>query len=445
MKLRGLIVATFILAALIGALYWSNHHKPEAEEVKKAEANLPPKILELKPADISKIDLKKKGGNDIELARNSSGKWQITAPRAYGTDEDIMRNMVGALSALTSDRLVEEKASDLSQYGLSEPSLDVTVTEKANKTHELLIGDDTAASGAAYAKLAGDPRVFTIAKYTKESIDKSVDDLRDKRLLTVDSEKISKVELVGKKEDIEFGRSKDEWQIVKPQPMRADNSEVDDLVSSLTDAKMDLTGSADESKKAASAFASGTLVATAKVTDASGTQELQVRKSKDDYFAKSSVVDGVYKVNNTLGQALAKSLDDFRNKKLFDFDSEDANKIEIHDGSKAYYLTKGGDDWFSGDGKKLDDSSAESVVDDVHDLSATKFPDSGFTASVMEIIVTSNENKRAEKVQIAKSGADYIAKRENEPSLYEIDAKSIDDLQKAEAGLKPAAPAPAKK
>ena len=38
-----------------------------------------------------------------------------------GTDEDVMRNMVGALSTLTSDRLVEEKASDLSQYGLTEP------------------------------------------------------------------------------------------------------------------------------------------------------------------------------------------------------------------------------------------------------------------------------------------------------------------------------------
>ena len=113
------------------------------------------------------------------------------------------------------------------------------MTEKDNKTHQLLIGDDTAASGAAYAKLAGDPRVFTIAKYTKESIDKSVDDLRDKRLLTVDSDKISKVELIGKKEDIEFGRSKDEWQIVKPKPMRADSAQVDELVSSLTDAKMD--------------------------------------------------------------------------------------------------------------------------------------------------------------------------------------------------------------
>jgi len=444
MKIRGLLFAIIILGGLLGALYWSNRHKPADKD--EAAASSSPKILQLKEDGISKIDLKKKGGNDILLAKDSAGKWQMTAPETYGVDQDTINNMVSALSALDAERTVEDKASDLGQYGLSDPALQVTVTEKDNKTHDLLLGDDTAASGAVYAKLGGDAHVYTVSKYSKESIDKGVNDLRDKRLLTVDSEKISKVELAGKKPDIEFGRNKDEWQIVKPKPMRADTSSVDELVNALTDAKMDLGGSEDDLKKAASAFASGTPVATAKVTDLSGTQELQVRKSKDNtYYAKSSIITGAYKVENTLGQALAKNLDDFRNKKLFDFESDDPTKVEIHDGAKAYYLTKGGDDWFSGDGKKLDGTSADAVVDGLRELSATKFPDSGFTTPVMQITVTSNENKRVEKVAIAKAATDYIAKRDGDASLYELDAKSIDDLQKAEAGLKPAAPPPGKK
>ena len=44
-------------------------------------------------------------------------------------------------------------------------------------------------------RLAGDPRVFTIASYTKTSIDKGPNDLRDKRLLTADFDKISQVQL----------------------------------------------------------------------------------------------------------------------------------------------------------------------------------------------------------------------------------------------------------
>jgi hypothetical protein len=52
--------------------------------------------------------------------------------------------------------------------------------------------------------------------------------------------------------------------------------------------------------------------------------------------------------------------------------------------------------------------------------------------------VTSGEGKRTEKVSIAKSGDHYIAKRENEPALYQLDSKSVEDLLKAAAEMKPA-------
>ena len=92
------------------------------------------------------------------------------------------------------------------------------------------------------------------------------------------------------------------------------------------------------------------------------------------------------------------------------------------------------------DGKKLDDSSVQALLSKLRDLSAEAFPDSGFTAPMMEITVTSNDNKRIEKVAVAKSGEKYIAKRENEPALYELTASTIPDLEKAASELKPAAP-----
>jgi hypothetical protein len=59
----------------------------------------------------------------------------------------------------------------------------------------------------------------------------------------------------------------------------------------------------------------------------------------------------------------------------------------------------------------------------------------------MELTVTSNEGKRAEKVLISKPGDNYIAKRENEPALYQLDSSSVTDLQKLAAEVKPAPPA----
>lgn len=443
MKSRGLLIAAVVLAALTGTLYWSNHRK--AKEVSAAPSvDTPPKVLSLNSADLVSIRISKKGAEDITLQKNDAGHWQILTPRLLAADQDAVSNLASTLSSLNSDRLVEEKAADLSPYGLAQPAVEITATDKNKKATDLRLGDETPAGSGAYAAVAGDPRVFIIASYNKSSLGKGLNDLRDKRLLTFDSDKLSRIELTAKKQTIEFGRTKDQWQILKPKPMRADQFPVQDLIRSLQDAKMDLSAAGDE-KKIAAAFNSGTVVATAKVTDVSGTQELLVRKNKDDYYAKSSAVAGIYKVSSAVGTSLDKDLDNFRNKKLFDFGFSEPEKIEMNDGTKSYSLTHSGSDWWS-NGTRMDESGVSSLVSAIRDLGATKFPDSGFTAPAIDLMVTSDSGKRVEKVLISKNGDRYVAKRENEPALYELAAPSITDLQNSAAAVKPAAPAtPAKK
>jgi hypothetical protein len=450
MKSTGLLIAAALLAVLTGVLYWSNNHKPEDKPASATPAAT--KLLTVKDADVTKIDIDKKGVPQVELAKGSDGKWEIAAPQKLTGDQDAITGVLSVLSGLNSERVVEDHALDLKQYGLADPAIKVDLTTKDGKSQNLLLGDDTPTGNALYAAVSGDPRVFTIATYAKNSVDKSASDLRDKRLLTANFDKVSEVDLIAKKQSIEFGRSKDAWQIVKPRPLRADNFSVEDLVRRLKEAKMDLSSAADaDEKKVAGLFASGTPLATAKVTDATGTQTLEVRKNKNDYYAKSSAVSGVYKVAADLGTGLDKALDDFRNKKLFDFGFDDVSAVDMRDGTKTYSLVKGGADWWA-NGKKMDSASVQAFIDKFRDLAAAKFTDSGFTTAAITMKVTSNEGKRVENVSIAKSGENYIARREGEPSLYQLDSKAVEELQKAAEGVKPAEepkpaanPAPAKK
>lgn len=436
MKFRNLILAAFVLVVLTGALYWSNHRKPN-ESTANASTETSPAIFKLDSAAITRLELKNKDAEPIVLAKNNSGTWQITQPRAIPADQTTVSSAVSSLASLNSERLVEDKASDVKQFGLDPPATEIDVTAK-DKTQKLLLGDATPTGSAVYAMLAGDPRLFTMPSYEKTDIDKNLNELRDKRLITIDSNKISRIDLIRKNQEIEFGRSKDEWQIVKPKPLRADDMRVGDLARTLANAQMNLNGPDASGSVADSGFAHATQVATAKVTGASGTQKLEIRKLKDIYYAKSSVLDGAFKIDANLGQAVDKGLDDFRNKKIFDFGFTDPDKIEMHAGSKAYFLTKGGNDWWSGDGKKMDPDGADSFISQVRDLSASKFVETGFSAPTIELTVTSDKGKHVENVSIAKAGNNYIAKRENDPALYQLDASSIDELQKAADGLNPA-------
>jgi hypothetical protein len=436
MKSKGLLTASFLLLVLSGIIWWSN--KKAATSSKAAVESTTTELLSIPGDQFQGIEIQKRDGETIRLQRFDS-KWQIAGPKPLRADPEAISNLLSSLSSLSSDRTVEEKATSLDQYGLTRPTIELSVGDKNNRTVKILIGDQTPAGTAVYAAIADDPRVFAISSYKRNSFDKSANDLRDRRMLVFDADKLSRVELQSKKQSIEFGRDKDHWQIVKPSSFRADPSAVEELLRTLRDAKMDLSGTDDE-KKVAAEFRSAVPFAIAKISDSSGTQELEVRNSKDDYYAKSSAVEGVHKIPSNASAGLDKSLDDFRNKKLFDFGYADPDKLEIHDGSKSYFLSRSNSDWWS-NGTKMDNAAATTLIFQIRDLAATTFTNSGFTTTLLDLTVTSDNGKRTEKVLISKNGDRYIAKREGEPALYEVAASAFSELQKSAADLKPATPA----
>jgi hypothetical protein len=436
MKSKGLLTASFLLLVLSGIIWRSNRKAATADKtpIEKTATSL----ISIPEDQIQTIEIQKRGDETIRLQRIDS-KWQIAGAKPLRADPEAVSGLLSSLSSLSSDRTVEEKAASLDQYGLTQPAIELNVIDRSKKTVSILIGDKTPAGTAVYGAIAGNPRVFAISSYKTSNFDKSANDLRDKHMLPFDTDKLSRVELQSKKQSIEFGRDNDRWQILKPLLLRADQAAVEDLLRTLHDARMDLSSSEDETKLNA-AFRSAAVFASARVSDSSGTQELQVRKSKEDYYAKSSVVKDVYKIASNVGTGLDKNLDDFRNKKLFDFGYADPDKVEIHDGSKSYLLSRNSSDWFL-NGMKLDPGTALSLVGQIRDLTATKFANSGFTTPLVDIIVTSDNGKSSERVLISQNGDHFFAKREGEPALYELAASTVPELQKSAADLKPAAPA----
>ena len=442
MKWGRMLAAGILLAGLAAMLWWSN--RQEAAKEGKPAADAPPKILALPADTIQQIEIRHRGEDPIILKLNGS-QWEMTSPK-LAVDSSAVSAITSAAASVDSDRVVDPNVSDLKAYGLAPASLEVDFSTKNGKTSKLLIGDNTPAGSAVYAKLDGDPRLFTVGAYTKTTFDKEAKDLRDKRLLPFTQDKLSRVEITAQKQTYEFVRKgESEWQIVKPKAMRADSTQTDDLVRQLASAQMDLSGVQDDKKNAA-AFNSAPVLAIAKVTDQGGTKTLEIHKVKEDYYAKSSVVDGVYKVAKTVGDSLDKPVDAYRNKKLFDFGFSDPTHIEVADGSKTSNFDKSGENWMSG-GKKMDSTSIQAFSDRLRDLSATKFADSGFTKPAITLTGVSNQGQLREKVEIAPaaSGGNFLARRDGDASFYELEAGVVKDLRQAVGDVREAQPETKKK
>lgn len=435
MRPKALLAAAAVLALLGAAVWWSNKHKKDDT----ASTEAPPKILSLAEGDITAVEITRPEGESVRLDRDAGGVWRITAPQPLPTDKDAVSSFLSSAASITADKVIEEKPADLSAFGLARPRAQVTLSLGNGRKRVVKLGDDAPVGGGSFVQVDGDPRVFLLSSYAKGNLDKLAVDFRDKRILTFDNDKVVRIELAAKGPAIEFSKTaQGDWMIIKPQPCRADQWQVDELLRRLRDLKLDPLLTSGQKADLQRQFSSGAAVATLTVTDSAGAQKLEVRKTRDNkYYARSSAVEGFHLLTEDNGKGFEKSLDDFRNKKLFDFGFNDPARIEYKGAKVQLVLSKSGEKWLSGM-KPMDPVGVQSLIDRLRELSASSFPSSGFGAPAIEISVTA---KTSEKVAISHSGGNYIARREGEPALYELDAKGVEELEKAAAEIKEAPPA----
>ena len=191
--------------------------------------------------------------------------------------------------------------------------------------------------------------------------------------------------------------------------------QVEDLVRKLKDAKMDPPSPTKTPRRQSPRSRRAPEWRPSTVTDAGGTQTLEVRKDKDkNYYAKSSVVEGIYKVPNDLGDGLDKAPDDFRNKKLFDFGFSDPTKVELQGSARTPYA-KAGDKWMSGQ-SRWTTLSVQTLIDKLRDLAAIKFAGKGGSATRCSTLTVSPTTASASRRSRSPRQANqYFAQRENEP------------------------------
>lgn len=431
MKFRGLIAAVVVLAGLGGWVWWSQKHPAKATSTEP----MPPAILKVDPHAVTSITVTQKGSQPVAISPNGSDTWKITSPAEYRADSDTVNSIIHTMSDLHSESLIDGHAVNLGPYGLGEPSVTVKLDEKNGQSASLSVGDKTPTGSGYYAMVPGTARVYTVDASVQATLAKSMNDLRDRHLLPVQAAAVSTLDMTAKGQTIEIARKPGGWQIQKPLQFRTDNFAVDDLVQQLTSATFD---PAQNPADASASFAHGTQVATARLMSPAGTDTLEVRKSKNDDFAKSSAIQGVWKIDSSLATSLDRGVDAYRNKQLLEFGFTDPNRIEYHAGSTNVSLERQNSDWYA-DGKKMDSTTVSAIVDALRGLSASKFVNAGFSTPDIDLTVVSNDGKETAQAHFRKTAEGAIAKRDDSPGFYQFDSATMNSLYSAIGGLKPAA------
>jgi len=436
-----LLIAVGVLAVLAGLVYWSEENPPSADD------DTTP-IVELAADDVQAVTVERPGHDTIAVQRGEGEKWTFAPPLTIPADDSSVALLLNNLTPMNADRVVEKEVTDWRPYGLEGEAWALRVDVKAKKDeaekfYRVIFGNDTPTGAGVYVRLDGDPRLFTVFNHVKSSFEKEIFDLRDKKLLKLDPGKVSRVTVNVGPRSIEFGKSgAEDWQILKPAPLRADNFAVGDAVRAVQNAEMVAVLGEGE---AAGKYSFERPAVTVEVVDEAGAHTLTIAKgspngSGEKHYAKSSDIEGVYEVSSTLAEALDKPVEDFRNKKVFNFGFVDPASVQVRDGDTRLTIEKRENKWVltSGGDRELDSEKVQALLDDLRGLSVKAFTSDaqadqeryGLGTPVIEAEVVQANGAATEKVIITDPEAERVyGAIPGQPSTHELEKGDVEGLR----------------
>ena len=230
--MRGLRFIILLLIAI--PLGWYAYHdstKGPIDDSPKRD-----KVFAVEADKIDELEIKSESGDRTTLRRKGSD-WEVVQPIAAPADQAAVSGITSNLSSVEIQRVIDENATDLKEFGLAEPRVEVGF--KANgKQLRLQLGQKTPSGTDVYAKLGDAKKVFLVPSFLDSTFNHGTFDLRDKSVLKLDREKIDTVEVTAGGRTIRVEKKNGEWQIAEPSLGRAEFGAVDGLVSRVSSVQM---------------------------------------------------------------------------------------------------------------------------------------------------------------------------------------------------------------
>lgn len=422
---RSFLALLAILLGLGAYLYFVESKRDPTDPAEKRD-----KVFALEADKIEEVSIKSEAGQRTTLRKNGTD-WEIVEPTTAKADAAEISGITTNLSTLEQQRLVEENPSNLADFGLNEPRIEVGF-KSGGAEQRLLIGSKTPTGSDLYAKTAASPRVFLVASYLESTFNRSTFDLRDKAALKFERDSAESMQIVTAERTLSFGKKENQWQINQPAGLRADTAAIEGLLARLNSLQMKSIVESTDKKD----FGLEKPAATVHIGAGSAQTTLLVGGSAGEgaVYARDASRPTVFTVESSLLDDLKKDLGEYRQKDVFDARAFNTDGVEIARGSDRWTFDKK-EKWqqTAPATKDADGAKIEGLLSSLTSARADGFVDKVPTDAKTELSVTlkSDEGRKQERVTFFRSGSDAFAQREGTPGAARFAVSVLDGISKA--------------
>src|SRR3954471_19951552 len=219
-----------VAGAIAGAAFWVKTDASK-EETRKEKAA---KVFDgLDKSKVRELRVSKEGKLFAAASRpDDKTSWKLTEPVQADADGTVIDAMVSAIGDLKQKSEIGE--GDAKQYGFDPPRIVAAVKLDDGKEHSLEIGETNPFDNTIYVRKGGEKTVRVADGYAKSSFEKTLLDLRDKRVVHLeDGTEIRRIEVSGVKPPYTLEKNGTAWKLLAPQAGLADPGTADRIGSSL--------------------------------------------------------------------------------------------------------------------------------------------------------------------------------------------------------------------
>lgn len=179
------------------------------------------------PEQVQQLEIWRQDGF-IQIARVEHGKWMILQPVAARASTGAVQNYLEQLFLLRMAEFLPDEVADAAAYGFDDPGLKISVALGGGEGEAtVLFGDSTDRGGPRrYALAQPGDSAGLLETAQIEPLNVRLDDLRDRKLTTLDARDVTHIVIEKGESKLEFRREADSWSLIEPRRWKADDERI---------------------------------------------------------------------------------------------------------------------------------------------------------------------------------------------------------------------------
>jgi hypothetical protein len=436
-----------LCAAVLGAVVYYFDWKKGSAPKPAADTSKP--AFSVQAADIASITLSHPGqpGDSPVRLEKLGGGWRIVQPIETDADQStadgIADQIAGARIAQTEPGSTDRRKA----FGLDPAQTFLEIQLRNGAKHTLLFGDKDFAGDSVYTIVDGGKDVSLLPQLLSTSAGKSLDDLRDRAVLHLDSGQVASFELKNSAGDLLVSKEKDEWKFAAPAGSLAGKDAVDSLLQAVANAK--IVSVENEKSDNLARYGLATPAITLTVSDSKGAKATLAVGKKDgvSYFARDLARPTVFRIDEDVHKQVSEKFADLRDKRVFHANVADIQRIQIQEaGANITFSRKPGnpEQWIfdSPADKKGEPVSSWMVLDPLGNMRAEEVIDhpagnllAQFSNPAIRLDLTGKDGKDI-TLRILKPSGDFVyAQVSDNAALFKLKKQIFDELNVNPANL----------